>query len=347
MENNTIKTAVIGASGYTGLELVRLLLAHPNTELTTITSRQFAGKKLSQCFPHFSTNLKFEKLSTVKIAKNNHVVFVCLPHHESMDIAKKIREHGAKVIDLSADFRFESWRTYEKVYGKHKQRKLLKESAYGLCEIFSKEIQNSYLVGAPGCYVTSILLALAPLVQNQMIGLDPIICDSKSGTSGAGRSANISMINSEIHSNFKAYGLTNHRHRPEIEEKLNLLSGSDIKISFTPHLLPISRGILSTIYVRPLRKWNEEKVLRVMNKFYKSSPFVKVLPKGKSPQLKDVIGTNNCLISAHYDDHSEQLILISVLDNLLKGASGQAVQCLNLMCGFDETAGLDHISVYP
>lgn len=346
--NGPLRVAIIGASGYTGLELTRLLLSHPHVELTTITSRQFAGQRLAKVFPHFhNTTLVFDKMHVAEVARHNHVVFLCLPHNESMEVAAIIRKNGTKVIDLSADFRFANYKLYEKTYGKHTQKRLLKQAVYGLCEIFAKDIEGSTLTAVPGCYVTSVLLALAPLVQNQMIGLTHIICDCKSGTSGAGRQASLEQLFAERFANFSAYGLSGHRHRPEIEEKLNLLAGKPISVCFIPHLLPVSRGILSTIYVSPMRRWSEAHVLKVMKKFYKRSPFIKVFPRGDAPQLKDVVGTNTCALSAHYDDHAEKLILISVLDNLIKGAAGQAVQCLNLMCGFEETCGLTHLGVNP
>lgn len=344
-----IPVAIIGATGYTGIELVRLLLQHPHVELTAVTSRKHVHEKLSHVFPSYAgkTDLVFEKLNVYKLGKRNDVVFLCLPHHESMETARKFRKLGVKVIDLSADFRFHSAKTYEKIYGKHTQKALLKKSSYGLPEIFSHDIKDSYLIGVPGCYVTSIILALAPLLQNQMITINNIVCDSKSGTSGAGRSANVEKILAEVHGNFKAYGIASHRHRPEIEEKLSMLSGKKVKVTFTPHLLPIPRGILSTIYVQPLRKWKDHRLASVYKKFYKKSSFVKILNQGNSPQIKNVVGTNDCQISVHYDDHTEKLIIVSVLDNLIKGASGQAVQCFNLMCGFEEDEGLKLIGVYP
>lgn len=344
-----INVAVIGANGYTGVELVRLLLQHPYVQLNTITSRRYQGQKLGDVFPNFyqKTDLVFQGMNLNKIGKANQVAFLCLPHHESMETAATLRKMGVKVIDLSADFRFDSLKVYEKTYGKHTQKKLLKKSVYGLCEIFREDIKNAYLVGVPGCYVTSILLALAPLVQNQLIGPGDIICDSASGTSGAGRSAKIDQLMAEVHGNYKAYGLGGHRHRPEIEEKLKILSGKALKITFTPHLLPVSRGILSTIYVKPLRKLKNERITKVLTQFYKRSPFVHILDNGQAPQLKSVVGTNNCQISAHYDDHSERLILVSAIDNLLKGASGQALQCFNLMSDFDETLGLSPIALHP
>lgn len=344
-----IQAAVIGANGYTGVELIRLLLAHPHVELTAITSRSHAGKKLASVFPSFrgKTAIKFSPPNVRNIGTMSQVVFLCLPHRESMDMAKKFRELGCKVIDLSADFRFKSLKTYEKTYGEHSQKGLAKQSVYGLCEIFGEDIKSADLVGVPGCYVTSVILALAPLLQNQMIVTNNIICDCKSGTSGAGRSAKVEQLFAEVFDNFKAYGIADHRHRPEIEEKLSMLAGKDVTITFTPHLLPLSRGILSTIYVKPIRKLKNGRVLQLYHKFYKRSPFVSILPDGESPQVKAVIGTNQCHISAHYDAHSEQLIIISALDNLLKGASGQAVQCLNLMSGFEETAGLTQVGIYP
>lgn len=344
-----ISCAVIGASGYTGVELVRLLLRHPNAELDVITSRQYAGKRLSDVYPAFTgkTDLKFTHPNVAKLAKRVQAAFLCLPHHEAMNTARKFRDHGVKVIDLSADFRFSSVKTYEKTYGPHSQKGLLKTAVYGLPEIFGEDVRKANLIGAPGCYVTSALLALAPLVQNQLITLTGIVCDSKSGVSGAGRKESLDFMAAELHGNFKAYGIGGHRHRPEIEEKLSQLSGQPAKIVFTPHLLPFSRGILSTIYAQPVRKWQDEALCRVYEKFYRRSPFVKILKGGKSPQIKSVAGTNDCHISAHYDAHAEKIIVVSALDNLLKGASGQATQCFNLMYGLPEDAGLTHLALNP
>lgn len=344
-----IATAVIGANGYTGIELVRLLLAHPHVRLEAITSRQFAGQPLASVFPAFAgeSKLVFEDLHVGALAKKIQCVFLCLPHHESMQTAQKFRSCGVKVIDLSADFRFKSAKLYEETYGPHSQKPLLKEAVYGLCEIFGEDIRKAHLVGAPGCYVTSILLGLAPLVQGQLIAADGIVCDSASGISGAGRSAKLDMLFGERNENFTAYGLTGHRHRPEIEEKLEVLGAQKFRISFTPHLLPVTRGILSTIYARPLRHWKAEALTRIFKKFYQGSPFVKVLEGGAVPQIKSVVGTNFCHLSVHFDAHSEKIIVISAIDNLLKGASGQAVQCFNLMYGMDETTGLAALAVSP
>lgn len=344
-----LSVAIVGASGYTGVELIKILLNHPYADLTTITSRTYHKKKLADVFPVFAgrSELVFENLNFKKIAIHNKVVFLCLPHHESMEVASRFRSYGTKIIDLSADFRFSSVKTYEKTYGPHSQKKILKTAVYGLCEIFGEDIKKSFLIGVPGCYVTSILLALAPMLQNQMISLNHIICDSKSGTSGAGRTAKVDQLLAEVHGNFKAYGIAQHRHRPEIEEKLSMLAGKPVHVTFTPHLLPISRGILSTIYAQPLRKWKDEKIIKTYKNFYKKSSFIQILENGHSPEIKSVTGTNNCQISVHYDNHSETLIIVSALDNLIKGASGQAVQCFNLMHGFDETEGLTQMGTYP
>lgn len=344
-----IPVAVIGANGYTGLELVRILLAHPNVRLVEITSRQHAGERLDTVAPSFTASkLVFRELSVTRLAARIKCVFLCLPHHESMETARKFRMHGVKVVDLSADFRFVSAETYEKTYGPHSQKKLLKQASYGLCELFGHDLSKAMLVGVPGCYVTSVLLGLAPLVQNQLIMMDSIVCDSKSGISGAGRGVKPEMMFAERHENFAAYSIGAHRHRPEIEEKLGLLSArDDVRISFTPHLLPVTRGILSTIYAKPLRQWSDDKLTAVFAKFYRKSPFVKVMPAGRPPAIKSVVGTNFCHISAHYDAHAERVIVVSVLDNLLKGASGQAVQCFNLMYGLPETVGLTALATVP
>lgn len=347
--NPPIPVSVIGANGYTGIELVRLLLEHPEINLRYITSRQYSDEPIGQVFPSFAgaTTLKFSPANLNRIGRESKAVFLCLPHHESMETAAQLRNMGVRVIDLSADFRFRETKTYEKFYGPHSEKKLNTQAAYGLCEIFSEDIRKANLVAVPGCFVTSILLALAPLLQNQMILPQHIICDSKSGTSGAGRTPKTEQLFAEVHDNFYAYGITKHRHRPEIEEKLSMFAGRKVTITFTPHLLPISRGILSTIYCKPVRKWKSSSVLRTMSKFYARSPFITILQNGQSPQIKSVVGTNNVHIAAFFDDHSEQIILVSALDNLIKGASGQALQCLNLMYGFDQCTGLNKIAHFP
>lgn len=343
-----VTVAVFGASGYTGAELMRLLAQHPGVKLLHVTSQQHAGKPVGELFPNLArTGLVFAKHNPAGIAREVQVAFLCLPHRESMTAAKPLRAHGVKVIDLSADFRFRSIRTYEKTYGPHAERDLNKSAAYGLCEIFREDVRRANLVAAPGCYVTSVLLALAPLIQRQIISLDHIVCDVKSGVSGAGRKEEIGLSAAEMHGDFRAYGVTNHRHRPEIEEKLAQLAGREVKITFTPHLLPVARGILSTVYARPFRRWSEERLRTTFEKFYRKSPFVRILPVGVLPRLKGVVGTNECHLAVNFDAHSDTIIVLSAIDNLIKGASGQAVQCFNLMYGLPEETGLTGLGLFP
>ncbi len=343
-----INVGIIGASGYTGLELMRLLFLHPYVTLTRVVSREHAGKRVSDVFPHlFLMNQCFSGLDLKDIALACEVVFLCMPHHEAMNTASFLRTHGVKVIDLSADFRFNNLKTYEKIYGAHSQPQLNEEAIYGLCELNREKLARSFLTAVPGCYVTSILLALLPLIQEQLIVTDDIICDSKSGISGAGRSAKVDNLMAERAGDFSAYGIGNHRHRPEIEEKLSDVIGKPVSIIFTPHLLPITRGILSTCYVKPLRQMTLEAWHALLTQAYQDHPFVHVLPIGQSPRIKSVVGTNFCHVSVHLDADQSRLILVSALDNLLKGASGQAVQCFNLMSGFEETLGLTAQAIYP
>ena len=334
--------AIIGADTHPGLELIRLLLRHPDVELTTITSRKHSKQSLKQVFARFTgcTNLEYSNLNVYKIAKHNEVVLLCLPHKNSMEIAAKFRSYGTKVIDLSADFRFKTIKTYEKIYGKHTQRKLHKEAAYGLCEIFNEDIKPSFLVGVPGCFTTSTVLGLAPLLQNQSIIKQGIICDTKAGMSILSRDENEDQVLSEQFGNFKTYSIPIREERPEMEEKLSMLTGEDIKITFASYLLSVPRGLLSTIYVQPIKKWNNGKLRSLYKRFYKRSPFVQILEGSQTPQLNNVVGTNICQISIRFDEHSEKIVIVSAIDNLMKGAAGQAVQCMNLMCGFSETAGL-------
>lgn len=344
-----IPITVIGATGYTGLELVRLLINHPKAEIVSVTSRQFAGESLSDVFPAFKgkTDLICEKLQVSSIAKKIKVAFLCLPHGESMSIAKSFRQHGVKVIDLSADFRIKNVGVYESFYQKHTQKELLKTAVYGMPELYRNQIKQASLIACPGCYPTSIILALAPMLEKRMILTQGIICDSKSGVSGAGRSAALSNHFCEVHDDFKAYKISGHRHVPEIEQELSNLAGEPLNIVFTPHLVPIDRGIFSTIYCKPVRKWPLEKIIQLYQKFYRKEKFVYVGNAGFIPSTKNVRGTNFCHIGVHLNEQTETLIICSVIDNLTKGASGQAVQCFNLMSGFNETMGLIQIGLVP
>lgn len=344
-----ISVAIIGANGYTGCELVRILLNHPHVHLSVITSRQYEGSAFSDIFPAFSglTSLKFSALKIPEIARKVKAVFLCLPHHESMEVAKKFRAGGIKVIDLSADFRLKNPSVYEKWYGKHTQKNLLKEAVYGLPEFYRDEIKTAKLVASPGCYPTSIILGVAPLLKKRMIHAEGIICDSKSGVSGAGRSAKTEILFGEVNESFKAYNIGVHRHTPEIEQELSNLAGEKVKVLFSPHLAPMDRGILSTIYCRPIRKWSTRELISVYRKFYQNEKFVQILPEGQWPSTKNVRGSNMGQISLFFDERTEKIVVVSVIDNLTKGASGQAVQSFNLMHGFSENSGLVGLNWVP
>lgn len=337
-----ISVAVIGATGYTGQELVRLLSKHPKVEIKYLTSRQNIGQNYSKIFPEFlgQVDIPFSKLNINQIAKDCQTVFLCLPHHEAMNTAAKFLNTGVQVIDLSADFRLKDSKVYEKWYGKHTQKKFINEAIYGLPELYASKLKKAKLIACPGCYPTSAILGLAPIAKQKIVQPDSIIIDSKSGVSGAGRSANIDLLYSELNENFKAYKIGAHRHRPEIEQEISLLTQETIEITFTPHLVPMHRGILSTIYVKLNSKKSEKEIYTIYKKFYEKKNFVQVLGLGSFPSTKNVTKRNQCQIGIHYNEKNQQLIIISAIDNLTKGASGQAVQCFNISQGLKETSGL-------
>ncbi|MBI2083417.1 MAG: N-acetyl-gamma-glutamyl-phosphate reductase [Deltaproteobacteria bacterium] len=337
----TIKAGIVGATGYTGEELLRLLSRHPEVQITLATSTSQPGEKVSEIFPDLKTlDLIFETLHDETIGEKCSVLFSCLPHSESMQHVPNWLRQGIKVIDLSADFRYRTPQAYEKSYGRHTSPDLLAKAVYGLPEIYREKIKKASLIGNPGCYPTSALLGLIPLLKNKMISEEGIIIDSKSGMSGAGRSKVEGGLREDVQDSFYAYSLEKHRHASEIEQEISLIAGKEVSIRFTPHLLPIDRGILSTIYARPKWKCDTKKLLKTFQDFYKGEPFVQVLPEGKFPKIKETTKTNNIQIGAFYDDHSKLVVIITALDNLMKGASSQAVQNMNLICGFEETTGL-------
>lgn len=338
-----IPIAVIGATGYTGQELVRLLVNHPRVSIVALTSRHNKGERYDLLFPSFQGFLssKVEALNVPEISRKVKLVFLCLPHHEAMDVAKQFRSRGVRVIDLSADFRLKNSACYEQWYGKHSQKKLLSEAVYGLPELHQKEIAGAKLLAAPGCYATANILALAPLVAGKMILVKGIICDSKSGASGAGRSLKIDILYGEVNESIKPYKIGVHRHTPEIEQELSLLAKEPVQILFSPHLVPMDRGILSTVYCTPVKRWSVPQLIGIFKKFYGNSRFIKILPYGVYPQTKNVRGTNNCHIGIFFCERTEKIVVMTALDNLTKGASGQAVQCFNLMFGIAETTGLE------
>jgi N-acetyl-gamma-glutamyl-phosphate reductase len=340
-----LKVAILGGSGYTGSELLRLLLSHPHVKVTAVTSERSAGLPVSDVFQNFrNTNLKFESLKQGAISKKADLFFLCLPHKTSQEAVAYLHKAGKKVIDLSADYRIKNAKVYGKWYNTpHLFGPLLKKAVYGLPEIYRDSIKKTSIVANPGCYPTSSILGLAPIMGESYINPESIIIDSKSGTSGAGRNPSQPLMFCEVNDSVKAYSVTVHRHTPEIEQELSLLSKKKIKIIFTPHLIPMDRGILSTIYVRLNKKVILAHVQKQYHDFYRNEPFVRVLKNGAYPATKTVKGSNFCDISVFLDkraDNGQTLIIVSAIDNLLKGASGQAVQNMNIMYGFEETAGL-------
>lgn len=342
----TKKVAIVGASGYSGEVLVQLLLNHPHAELVAVTSRQNAGQTLAQVFPKFashpkSKSLRFSEPNAEVLAKQADVVFLALPHGVAAEYAVALLDEGCIVIDLSADFRLKSAEIYKEFYAHdHPAPDLLKKSVYGLPEIYREQIKKALLIASPGCYPTSILLPLIPLLKNNLIQGADIIADSLSGVSGAGKKAEADYLFCECNESVRPYGVPKHRHLSEMEEQLSLAAKSTVVMQFTPHLIPINRGILTTIYATPAEKMTEEKVAACYKKFYGSEPFIRLLEGKNLPDTKNVVGTNVCEIAWRYDSRTGRLIVMSAEDNLVKGASGQAVQSMNIVCGFPETAGL-------
>lgn len=336
-----MKVSVIGATGYTGAELVKILLKHPQVEIETITSQSFANKKISEIYPSLITDLVCQELNINKIALSSSFIFTALPHRISMEIVGKLHSRGKKIIDLSADFRFIDPLIYEEWYGTpHQKKELLKKAIYGLPELYREKISRARLVANPGCYPTSSILALAPLVNSGSTKENDIIIDAKSGVTGAGRTLSLATHFPEVNENTRAYQVVGHRHIPEIEEQLSKLAKRKIIITFVPHLVPINRGILCTCYAALKQKTDTKDLLKLYQDFYKEEPFVEILPQGRFPQTKDVLNSNRCRIGITVNERSGRAIIISAIDNLAKGAATQAVQNMNIMCGFEETMGL-------
>lgn len=337
-----IKAGIIGATGYTGAELVRMLSAHPDVELTVITSRQYEGSPISDVYPSLSgrCELVCEAFDLETFCDRVDIAFTALPHKIPMDIVPGLLEGGVRVVDLSADFRFRNVADYEAWYQPHTAPELSEQAVYGLCELYRDEIRDARVVGNPGCYPTTILLALVPLLKAGIIRAEGIISDSKSGVSGAGRGLSLGSHFCEANESFKAYKVDGHRHRPEIEEVLSAAHGDEVEITFIPHLIPATRGMLSTIYCTLEDGKTEEDARKVLAETYEASPFVRLREKGRVPDILHVQHTNFCDIGLASDARGGRLVVMSAIDNLLKGASGQAVQNMNIMAGLDERAGL-------
>ena len=344
-----LKVGIYGASGYTGQELLRLLLRHPQAEVVALTSRRYAGVPVADIYPVFVglTDLAFVDASPEDVAGAADIVFLALPHGVSMAVAPIFLKAGKKVIDLSADFRLHDVATYEKWYSRHTAPDIIKESVYGMPELYGDEIAKARLVANPGCYPTSVILGLAPLLKANWIDDSSIIADSKSGVSGAGREPQVGTLFCEIDGGFKAYKVGEHRHTPEMEQEISILAGCDVRISFTPHLLPITRGILSTIYATLQKDVTTAELIDLYRAFYKGKKFVRVYKAGTFPNISSVRGSNYCDIGLFVDARTKRVIIICAIDNLVKGAAGQAIQNMNLMCGLSEDTGLTMISLFP
>jgi N-acetyl-gamma-glutamyl-phosphate reductase len=344
-----MKVAVVGASGYTGLELLRILLRHPEFEVAAVTSEQRAGRPVGEVFPALRgrLDLVFEAVDPAALAGRVELAFTALPHAASARAVTALRETGVRVVDLSADFRLHSRDTYETWYGPHAAPERLGEAVYGLPELHREALRGASLIAAPGCYPTSALLPLAPLLRAGLVETRGIHVDSKSGVSGAGRTLADGYLFAELDGNCHAYkpGYA-HRHAPEIEQEASEVAGSEVRVTFVPHLLPTTRGIATSVYVRP-RTSDVEAARRALASAYAGEPFVRVLPEGETPTLQAVRGSNFCDVALFADARNDTWILLSTLDNLCKGASGQAVQCANLACGLPETAGLLDTSCLP
>lgn len=344
-----IRVGIVGASGYTGVELARLLCRHPQVKLTVATSRQYAGQALAEVYPSLRglVDLRCEDASGTALANKADIFFTAVPHQTAMAIVPGLLEAGKKVIDLSADFRIHSAAVYEKWYQVHTAKQYLREAVYGLPEVHRHAIQSARLIANPGCYPTSVILALAPLLKAGIIRSERIIIDAKSGTSGAGRGAQVGSLYCEVTDGFKAYKVGEHRHTPEIEQELGALCGHEVVVSFTPHLVPMSRGMLSTIYADVAAEVTMAQVAAAYQSHYACEPFVRLCPEGCYPATQHIRGANFCDIGFKIDRRTGRIIILSAIDNLVKGAAGQAVQNLNLICGFAETMGLMSVPVFP
>lgn len=344
-----IKAGIVGATGYAGEQLVWILHNHADVSIEFYNSHNYANIQFNQVYNNyigFIEDMCVDMDEAMNRLDKIDILFIALPHGKSFEITEKALSLGVKVIDLGADFRLDSKETYESWYNvKHELPSLLEQAVYGLCEINREKIKNCNLLANPGCYPTATILGLAPLLKNKLINSSTIIIDAKSGVSGAGRAASIPTLFTECNESVKAYGVASHRHTPEIEQELSKIAGENLVVSFTPHLIPMNRGILSTCYAQLKEDITTEKILSIYKEFYKGSYFVKVIDG--LPETRWVRGSNLCHIGVRVDKRTKRVIVVSAIDNLIKGAAGQAVQNMNIMFGLEETKGLEFIAMAP
>ncbi len=343
-----IKTGIIGATGYAGQQLVSLLIGHPDAEITFVSSNSYAGQLFSDVYPQFYEILDQPLLSTEEAMEaigDVDVVFTALPNGLVFDIAQAAMEKGTKIVDFSADFRLDDPAVYEEWYKtEHTAQHLIKDQVYGLPELWREKIKDAQLVANPGCYTTASILAISALLREEgLADKNHIIIDAKSGITGSGRKANVSLLYAEAGESVKAYGIANHRHTPEIEQELSKVAGEEICLQFTPHLMPMKRGILATIYVDLLKDVTEDDLYAIYEKYYGDEKFVRI--RRGMCETRFVVGTNYCDISVRVDQRTRRAIITSCIDNMMKGAAGQALQNMNIICGLKETAGLDNLQI--
>lgn len=344
-----VKVSVIGATGYAGAELLAILNRHPQAQLAHITSESHTGKKISELYPHLRgiCDLTLESLSDIEnIGKDSDFIFIALPHGHAMDVGLKLEDFPVRIIDLGADYRFNDVSIYEKWYNVAHVHKNA-HRVYGLAEIYRNQIKNAKIIGNAGCFTTASILALAPLVKHHLIDANSIIIDAASGVSGAGRGLKLGNHFPELYDNFKAYNVAHHRHTPEIEQVFKDLGGEEAIINFTPHLVPMSRGILATCYAKIKENVSDEMIDAAFQKMYGSEKFIRLLGRNSYPETKFVRGSNFCDIGWHIDERTRRVIILSAIDNLVKGAAGQAVQNFNIAAGFYENVALEVAPMYP
>ena len=344
-----ISVGIVGASGYGGIQLVRLLLDHPHVNIAYLGGNESAGKDFAELYPFLSHHHTIEPIALETIAQRCEVVFLSLPHGLAYNFAPQLLAEGCQVLDLSADYRFSDLNAYTATYNiEREDEETASAAVYGLPELYREQIQNASLIGCPGCYPTASLLAIAPALKQGLILPESVIIDAKSGTSGAGRKTKLNLLLAEADNSLTPYSVAGHRHTPEIEAICSDLAGVEMRVQFTPHLIPMVRGMLTTVYATLHDPGLvRDDLLTIYNAFYRSSQFVKVLPNGVYPQTKWTTGTNLCYIGIEVDARTNRVVIMSAIDNLMKGQAAQAIQCMNLMYGWEESLGLPKLPFYP